>query len=1204
MKHIYGLLLAMLLLGCATPSSERTAKYVTPEPIAFAITSTPSVTSQPSTTATRTRAPSVTPTRTRTPMPVNTTAQATIQRLSQSQVVVDQNKKVGTIVDYSIPLRWADVVVTGAGTVHALFPLDRDISNVAIGMRAEVTRDTDTITGVSEYYVTQLKPPLFGVGTNTPARTSVLAQPKWVYLSQSGTQLQASWTQVPGATKYTVFYNPNGTPHMNGALPVPGATNIASTAWNGLFNSSPTSQINLINPSFESNNLTGWGGPEPLPYGPDSLSWLILPATISSTHAYSRTYSALIQSNVYKNGANYYYSTLNSDLIPVIAGNPYTVSLYAFTDNAVHGSNSFSLYIAWYDATKTIVPYGSGGYIGAVSGPFALNSWTLRAATKTAPATAAYMELYFAPANFGDGVTMNTWIDLVSVSGQAPVSVNSYPIAVVAYDDNGNASPPSEWLIPVPQAASVGSPSTGIALDPVTATVQIINNTPTRSASAAPTTQQIQDDFSLLTAPRHRYEPDKDGTYAMTSDITGGGGLYVGAVIANPTSSLPTGFLWCDGSAVSRTTYAALFTYLGTTFGSGDGSTTFNLPDLNGRTIYGKGSNADVSTVGNSDGLANASRTPKHTHNIPATSIDWGTGAGSPNRLSVYGSSTEQPTSDKPTGSGNEPYLVVGGWVICYAPPSVAVAVAGNPSAQTGLAAINGTAITWMRSDASPALDPQVIHAATAKTSLVDGDELPIADSAASNVWKKITSLNAWVNYFKSKADALYAVIGHTHSYLSTALTSAHIFVGNSSNVAIDTALSGDATIDNTGVLTIANAVVTLTKMANMATASLIYRKTAGSGAPEVNSLATLKSDLGSMPATAHNILSATHGDATAASAVRGDVITAQGASPTWSRLAISVPAANVLNVLGAANGDTEPSYKTILDGTTPATETVGGAGAAGTSLVAAHRDHAHPITNPALDTLASPTDITTLNTSTTAHGLAPKMVAPASGLLNVLGIANTETAASNKALFDTTNPAALGSVGPGTQIIAARRDHIHSAASVPLTTPTIDGKKVTFGTSNPGSPSSGDANFRTDLGLWTYYDGTRWLTAHEVAVDIPQTYYTVSGTRGLLHRLRTDYAPYITRVAISTNADTTNNASNYWTIAIRGINLTDSAATTIDTFNTSADTVNTWTNHERAPGSTATPANYYMLDVLATKSGSPGGVTVLVTAYYRLIVT
>ncbi len=53
------------------------------------------------------------------------------------------------------------------------------------------------------------------------------------------------------------------------------------------------------------------------------------------------------------------------------------------------------------------------------------------------------------------------------------------------------------------------------------------------------------------------------------------------------TALVPGGWLVCDGSAVSRTTYAGLFAVIGTNFGAGDGSTTFNLPDLRGRFIRG-----------------------------------------------------------------------------------------------------------------------------------------------------------------------------------------------------------------------------------------------------------------------------------------------------------------------------------------------------------------------------------------------------------------------------------------------------------------------------------------------------------------------------------------------------------------------------------------------------------------------------------------
>jgi len=64
--------------------------------------------------------------------------------------------------------------------------------------------------------------------------------------------------------------------------------------------------------------------------------------------------------------------------------------------------------------------------------------------------------------------------------------------------------------------------------------------------------------------------------------------IPTGTVLDYAGTVPPTGFLLCDGNTASRTTYAALFAVIGTTFGVGDGSTTFNLPDLRGRVTAGK----------------------------------------------------------------------------------------------------------------------------------------------------------------------------------------------------------------------------------------------------------------------------------------------------------------------------------------------------------------------------------------------------------------------------------------------------------------------------------------------------------------------------------------------------------------------------------------------------------------------------------------
>lgn len=123
----------------------------------------------------------------------------------------------------------------------------------------------------------------------------------------------------------------------------------------------------------------------------------------------------------------------------------------------------------------------------------------------------------------------------------------------------------------------------------------------------------------------------------------------VGTVTQYAGSSAPTGYLLCDGSAVSRSTYADLFTILSTTYGAGDGSTTFNLPDLRGRVPMGAGTGAQNGGSGTgviSGGTALTARTRgafggderlathnhgitdpghSHTYSVPITNTSGGT---------------------------------------------------------------------------------------------------------------------------------------------------------------------------------------------------------------------------------------------------------------------------------------------------------------------------------------------------------------------------------------------------------------------------------------------------------------------------------------------------------------------------------------------------------------------------------------------------
>ena len=82
------------------------------------------------------------------------------------------------------------------------------------------------------------------------------------------------------------------------------------------------------------------------------------------------------------------------------------------------------------------------------------------------------------------------------------------------------------------------------------------------------------------------------------ASLSGIEGVPTGTIISW-SASTPSGYLDCDGSAVSRTTYADLFAVIGTTYGSGDGSTTFNVPNLEDNVPVGKsGTKALASTGG------------------------------------------------------------------------------------------------------------------------------------------------------------------------------------------------------------------------------------------------------------------------------------------------------------------------------------------------------------------------------------------------------------------------------------------------------------------------------------------------------------------------------------------------------------------------------------------------------------------------------
>lgn len=162
-------------------------------------------------------------------------------------------------------------------------------------------------------------------------------------------------------------------------------------------------------------------------------------------------------------------------------------------------------------------------------------------------------------------------------------------------------------------------------------------------------------------------------------------------------------------------------------------------------------------------------------------------------------------------------------------------------------------------------------------------------------------------------------------------------------------------------------------------------------------------------------------------------------------------------------------------------------------------------------------------------------------------------------------------------------------------------------GASFPTGISAGFRFFRTDLGFDCYYDGTRWLTIHEYHVPITMFGDQTAAANGNFTgpELRSDYAPYITRIVTGYHVATTNNGANFWTILLRAYNVAYSAATGIDQFDTSGVAANTWLQDDTATFSgTGTPANRARFDLSVTVFGAPGVITVNQVVSYRLIIT
>ena len=164
-------------------------------------------------------------------------------------------------------------------------------------------------------------------------------------------------------------------------------------------------------------------------------------------------------------------------------------------------------------------------------------------------------------------------------------------------------------------------------------------------------------------------QSDGDGSFSYLTLATG---FVSGMLMPYAGASAPSGWLLCYGQAISRTTYADLFTVIGTVYGVGDGSSTFNVPDLRGRVVAGQddmggssanrltnqtgGLNGDtlVDTGGSETHTLTEAQLPAHSHGTVVTNVgstsSTNTGDGT-NRIRLTG--ITQSKSATSTGSGD-----------------------------------------------------------------------------------------------------------------------------------------------------------------------------------------------------------------------------------------------------------------------------------------------------------------------------------------------------------------------------------------------------------------------------------------------------------------------------------------------------------------------------------------------------------------------
>lgn len=134
----------------------------------------------------------------------------------------------------------------------------------------------------------------------------------------------------------------------------------------------------------------------------------------------------------------------------------------------------------------------------------------------------------------------------------------------------------------------------------------------------------LVDTKSLITSPWRQF---LQSLWKQVNSIQSSTAFFPGMLVLYGGPSLPIGWFLCDGSAVSRTLYSDLFAAVGTTWGAGNGSTTFNVPNLVDKFILGAGSSPTLGTTGGNANITLAA------NNLPIKTADNSTAGGDPGAI-------------------------------------------------------------------------------------------------------------------------------------------------------------------------------------------------------------------------------------------------------------------------------------------------------------------------------------------------------------------------------------------------------------------------------------------------------------------------------------------------------------------------------------------------------------------------------------------